>query len=371
MTDGDGAAEQERALTRWLRSPENGRLKEWRRKWDEAGFCTIEADRESAERAVVAMYRAAEIPPPRIVWCGSPHSLLLAYVRGAERWDAINRRLERVDLPLSPILRDSIGQAVLSGLKEAIGPAVFHSVTRSLDLRQRFASTRRWLLHSILMSLEEWRRFRRHEWERELLFGQHDADWLAVLDFFRDAHGWAEKSEGILGLIALGRAAGWALPRANVCWVSERPVVVRRDDVGRLHCANGPALVYPDGWESYFWHGVSILADWLARRNTIEPQLIITWPQAEQRSALVEIAGGWLGVVARLPTRIVDDDPDRSIGTLLECTLDDGTARFLRVLCGTGRTFALPVPRGCMTARQANAWTYGLGAREYSPEVRT
>src|ERR1051326_3518471 len=79
MTDADGGTDQEYALTRWLTSPEHGRLKEWRKKWDEAGFCVTRADRQTAEQALVAMYRAADLPAPRIVWCGSPCSLLVTY----------------------------------------------------------------------------------------------------------------------------------------------------------------------------------------------------------------------------------------------------------------------------------------------------
>jgi len=41
------------------------------------------------------------------------------------------------------------------------------------------------------------------------------------------------------------------------------------------------------------------------------------------------------------------------------------------VTCGTGRTFALPVPPEMTTALAANAWTYGLEAKDYMPEVRT
>jgi hypothetical protein len=56
----------------------------------------------------------------------------------------------------------------------------------------------------------------------------------------------------------------------------------------------------------------------------------------------------------------------------LEATLpDSGKERFLQVRCGTGRDFCIPVPREMTTALQANAWTYGLDAINFKPEVRT
>ncbi len=49
------------------------------------------------------------------------------------------------------------------------------------------------------------------------------------------------------------------------------------------------------------------------------------------------------------------------IGELIEVTLPGADKeRFLRVLCATGRRFALPVPKSCKTALAANAWTYDV-----------
>ena len=46
-------------------------------------------------------------------------------------------------------------------------------------------------------------------------------------------------------------------------------------------------------------------------------------------------------------------------------------ARFLRVRCATGRDFVLSVSGFVRTAREANAWTYGLNETEYELEART
>ena len=63
--------------------------------------------------------------------------------------------------------------------------------------------------------------------------------------------------------------------------------------------------------------------------------------------------------------------PLRSISAIEFRAAPAPASRFLRVRCGTGRSFVLPVPREVHTARQANAWTYGLSESEYAPEVRT
>jgi hypothetical protein len=69
---------------------------------------------------------------------------------------------------------------------------------------------------------------------------------------------------------------------------------------------------------------------------------------------------------------VIDQHSSEEIGTLLEVNLpDSGKERFLRVRCGTGRVFCLPVPREMKTALQSNAWTYGLDPSEFTLEVRT
>jgi hypothetical protein len=54
-------------------------------------------------------------------------------------------------------------------------------------------------------------------------------------------------------------SCGWWWPREDVCVVAERPVALHTEIWGdegevRLHCANGPAVRYADGWDVYAWH---------------------------------------------------------------------------------------------------------------------
>ena len=92
----------------------------------------------------------------------------------------------------------------------------------------------------------------------------------------------------------------------------------------------------------------------------------------EQRRAAFEILG-WSVIIDQLGGKTVDADPNPEIGALVQVTIPDiGKEQFLRVRCGTGRDFALPVPPNMKTARQANAWTYGFdNPEDYQLEVRT
>ena len=171
----------------------------------------------------------------------------------------------------------------------------------------------------------------------------------------------------------------WADIAQSCCWwwayenyviVCERPTTAKLDDRGRLHGQNGPALAFADGWQVHSWHGTRVPAEWVEKPKDVDAKLALTWENVEQRRALAEIVG-WAKVLEHVNARVIDTDtPD--IGTLLEADLpgSEGT-RFLKVLCGTGRTFVLCVPATCKTAREANAWGYGLEASELKPELRT
>ena len=105
------------------------------------------------------------------------------------------------------------------------------------------------------------------------------------------------------------------------------------------------------------WHGVRIPDAWLKTKPTAKEAL--TWPNIEQRRCAAEIVG-WAAIMNELKPRVIDTD-DPEIGELLEVDLPEAPkSRFLRVRCGTGRLFCLPVPVEMKTALEANCWTYDV-----------
>jgi hypothetical protein len=154
--------------------------------------------------------------------------------------------------------------------------------------------------------------------------------------------------------------------------VSDRPEIILIDADNRAHCETGPSHKWRDGWSLYHWHGVKIPAEWVENKAGLSAKTALTWENIEQRRAACEIVG-WAKILKELNAIVIDKDSDPEIGTLLEVDLpDSGKERFIHVKCGTGREFALPVPKDCGdTALAANAWTYGLDGVAYRPEVRT
>ena len=92
---------------------------------------------------------------------------------------------------------------------------------------------------------------------RHLLYGQCDAPWLAVADFFATVFE-NEHCKKLGGLIQAVSSAGfiWLHPRKVV--FCNRPEIAKYDDRGRPHCEDGPALQYRDGYKYFAIHGVPV-----------------------------------------------------------------------------------------------------------------
>jgi hypothetical protein len=205
----------------------------------------------------------------------------------------------------------------------------------------------------------------------EMTYGCHDAHWLGFYEYFRDVLN-IEECHKLDGLIDLAYHCGWVSMYEDTVVFQERPESIKFDDQNRLHCENGPAIRYPDGYSVYSWHGVQVPEEWIESKGTLSPEVALTWENVEQRRAACEIIG-WATIIRKLDAQVIDCDEDPEVGTLLEVNIPEiGKERFLKVRCGTGREFALPVPPDMTSALEANAWTFGLLASDLMKlEVRT
>lgn len=206
---------------------------------------------------------------------------------------------------------------------------------------------------------------------QNMVWGCHDISWLIFYEFFRKEVGIinCDKIEPLLKLATL---CGWISAYDTDVVIQERPNFISFDDQKRLHCETGPAITYEDGFSVYAWHGVRIPAEWITHRSELSPQTALKWENMEQRRAACEIVG-WARILRELNASVINSDEDPMVGTLVEVEIPEvGKERFLKVLCGTGREFAIPVPPTCHTALEANAWTFNIdGDTLRKLEVRT
>jgi len=203
------------------------------------------------------------------------------------------------------------------------------------------------------------------------IYGAHDAGWLSFYDYFREVVS-VKDCDKLEGLFELSKNVGWMNVYEDLVVFQEKPIAIHFDDQKRLHSEVGAAVEYSDGFGIYSWHGVAIPKEWITDRASLTPKKALGWNNIEQRRAACEIVT-WRRILRELKAETIDEDADPMIGTLVEVDIPDiGKEKFLKVLCSTGREFAIPVPPTMMTALEANAWTYDLDGNTLRKlEVRT
>lgn len=115
--------------------------------------------------------------------------------------------------------------------------------------------------------------------------------WLSYYDYFQNECGI--NLDVLKPLLDLSRVCGWWTPLEEVAIIQERPSVIKRDEQGRLHCVDGPAVAFRSNIESpsnlYSVHGVRVNKKIIDRNFTVED--IENQPNAEVRRVMIELYG--------------------------------------------------------------------------------
>ena len=212
------------------------------------------------------------------------------------------------------------------------------------------------------------------------LWGSQDLYWIAWYTFSNKigVKFTADQSRKLEIMQSIGFECEWWWPYEGICFVSEKPVEINWDDRKLLHAETKAAIKYDDGYSLYAWHGTRIPEDWVIDKKSITPEIALRWGNAEQRRCACEIVG-WHNILPMVNAKLIDKDSNPQYGELYEVkheSLGGMRELFLKVECGTGRTFCIPVTNFKQnTAKEANAATYGwksgLPIEEYLPVIRT
>ena len=320
-------------------------------KWLTIGLSTEPLDFERAKAAVIKCYEIAELPPPKYFYrFESPYSAAMAATllksTGAQVWDQVWAQVW-----------DQVGDQVGAQVGAQVWAQVWDQVRAQVGAQV-------WAQVGAQVRAQVW------DQVGAQVYGAHDSEWLAFYDFMLSELKIKECKK-LNGLMELARYCGWWAPYENAVILQDRPSKIKFDDQKRLHSEDGPSIEYRDGFSVYSWHGTRIPEAWIKSPNELTPEIALTHENVEQRRAACEILG-WETILNKLNAITIDRDEDPLVGELVEVDIPEiGREKFLRVTCGTGRKFALPVPPEMKTALQSNAWTYGLDGCEYNPEIRT
>ncbi len=343
----------------WLTPAQEAQLPEIRDAWIAIGLSTERAERPRAEAAVRLAYRRAELAEPdQIVWVGSP-------MAGAVLAAAVSKkRSQHLGRPLGAEIRSRVACQVTRRASALVAGGVAARLRCEVVRQVARQVAGVWGPVRDLIDLVDGPR-------SDAAYGQHDAHWLA---FYGALSRFGVDVSPLDGLTEVAAACGWWWPFKSLCILAERPTRVERDARGRLHSSAGPAVVYPDGWSVYAWHGVGVTAATIVYPDTITLTQIRQETNPDVRAVLLERYGfdRYISETGALPLHADDT------GTLYRLDLGgDEPVVVVTLLNGTfeadasRRRFVLRVPPDITEARAAVAWTFHQAAEDYRPALKT
>jgi hypothetical protein len=178
----------------------------------------------------------------------------------------------------------------------------------------------------------------------------------------------------------LNQSAGWWIARRGVALITERPTRIGRDEQGRLHAEDGTAVLYPDGWGLWAWHGVRVPEQVITAPETLTVAEINALPNAEVRRVAIQRYGQVRYLQDSGATEIGRDD----WGVLYRVARPgDRPMVFVKVTNHTPeperdaagelvyRDYFLRVPPTIRTPQEAVAWSFSKRTATYQPQVQT
>jgi len=224
-----------------------------RDKWVAIGLSTEPASRPSAEDALIRMYRQAGLRDPRIVWCTSP--LAAQLVRLVLR-DSVSASVrDSVSASVRASVRASVSDSVSASVRDSVSDSVRDSVSASVSASVR-ASVSASVSASVLDSVRDSVSASVRDSVRDSIWYYHCGQaewWLSFYDVFS---GLVPAVDRLRPQMDLAESCGWCWLGRDLVLACERYSAVRRNARGALHCPDGPAVSFPDGWSIYALNGV-------------------------------------------------------------------------------------------------------------------
>lgn len=193
-------------------------------------------------------------------------------------------------------------------------------------------------------------------------------------------------------LVEIFKSCGWVWVYKHHIFISARPTICSLNDEGALHSTRGAALEYPDGFQVHCIDGVRV------PKHVVEnPEMIKKWQIDKEANIEVrrimmdryklneEVHG--IGAYVR-DSHAIRLDHDEHFGTLWRLpnaeiiasrwvTEEVEDIAMLEVVNSTPepdghfKHYWLRVPPNIRSSREASAWSFGMTANDYAPEVET
>ena len=162
----------------------------------------------------------------------------------------------------------------------------------------------------------------------------------------------------------LAKISGFRFMHEEFCIISDRPIELHINGSNEPHNEHGPYIKWSDGSAIYAWNGQTIPARWIEDKGSITPKDALTWENADQRAAAMEIVG-MEKVLKEAGAKTINKHKNPLIGNLVQVSHPSigNNERFViahEKKDKSGRIFGIPVPPSTKTALEGQSFIQGL-----------
>lgn len=196
-------------------------------------------------------------------------------------------------------------------------------------------------------------KYTRQELLQHQIFGFQDAYWLSYYEYLLKELN-LECCEKLRPLMELAEVCGWWAPYEDYAIIQHRPTEINLQD-GVLHCDDGPAVLYRDGFSVWALEGVRVDEQIIMHPET---QTIDQMRREENLEVKRLRIGryGWTKYLEEVGAKVLDqrrNDVDKTKEVLLK---GDDMVVLICTCISTGRMYPLEVPGEITTCEGAQKW---------------
>lgn len=188
------------------------------------------------------------------------------------------------------------------------------------------------------------------------LYGNQDACWLSYYEYFWQVLG-IEECNILEGLIGLAKHAGWWHAYDKFAVIQDRPMYIKQNEEGNLHCTDGPAVEYSDGMKVWCIEGHRLTEQIVMHPETLTLSQLHGETNGDVQAIMID-RFGWPRYLKEIKAKTLDyrkNEVENTEEALFE-TPNHGLR--LMVTCPTGRVFVkgLPSDANVTTCEMAQRW---------------
>jgi hypothetical protein len=237
-------------------------MPEYVNKWVSIGLSTEPTDEEKGTAAIVQMYEIGGYKAPKVYWFDSPLEPILtvaklySQISGQTFYPAYHRvfepALDEACYQASGQMSDELVDLVINRVCLPVKNSVYNQILDQLETQVINQMPDR------IANLIQCCRY------RSLPGGLSTAHVGATYDFLANAVRLDIDYEKFTGLISTAEQASIVYTFGDCAYAVRKMQKCSRDEQGRLHCEDGPAILFNDGFSVYAWHGMRLFGkEWI------------------------------------------------------------------------------------------------------------